>query len=279
MSEIKQHIVRVNDQYLLKIHLTIKQSVSFKSMTIEYFAPGKQQEPEYILSTSEGSIRNNKVYITGQKNVIENCLIPPKETIDCLISFLDGDTLLAFETIQIQTLSLPPAIKHSEIEIASVKTLNQKFESRMYDFHQKLRTNISDWRLQLKVDNNIIVRVIKSGKETFAAFGKTSDSLLASDFVFRLYPDIRQFVIPREVFWSQSGSMSVDSLFGCFELVRADFHSANVYYKMMISNPVKVEDFPKQKKNVDLKQFTLPTGNEFSSPTWRMGANLPIWNR
>lgn len=279
MSEIKQHIVRVNDQYLLKIHLSIRQSVPFKTMTVEYFAPGKQQEPEYILSTSEGSIRNNKVYITGQKNVIENCLIPPKEPIDCLISFLDGDSLVAFETIQIQTLSLPPSIKHSEIEIASIKTLNQKFEKRMYDFHQKLRANVSDWRLQLKVDSNIVVRVIKPGRETYAAFGRASENLLASDFVFRLYPDMQQFVIPKEVFWSQADSMSVDSLLGCFELVRADFHSADVYYKMMISNPVKVEDFPKQRKSADLTQFTLPSGDEFSSSNWRMGANLPIRNR
>lgn len=183
-----------------------------------------------ILATSEGHIKKDQVYINKQIQVIKLDLINPLENIDCVISYFKNGSLINYNSFLIN--------------------MSNQFETSKYNFNKKLSSPNSDWRLKLSINNEkILVTVLKNGNTTNAVFGNMNKNIDRNDYIMTLYPWMKSFIIPPEII--QNKIFKTDESVACFVLQKADYHSVEVLYKNIISNPIKVKDLPKKYKNRD----------------------------
>lgn len=277
MTELNQYLVRTNDRFLLRVFLGIKRK-DYSYLTVDFFDP-ESNFSEYIVSTSLGSINENKIYVNDRTNYIEIYILPPIKDIDCVISYFDkNNSLIDFENISIEKEWNNTELSLSEVEL--IQNTNQKFSERMYSFLHNLRSNNSQWMFKIEIKNNtVICKNLKKGKKSInAVFGKTSKGMLSTDFVFKVYLDTNQFIIPKEIIWLALKN-SFQSDVALFELIKSDFHPGEIYYKMPISNTIKIDDNSQFNiKGRNLLDFYTPAGNRFNPDIWAIDAvsNFPI---
>ncbi len=271
MNKIAPEIIRVKDQLLIKV------SISLDGTASEYsYVEFKQGEKLLdIFSTTEGSINNGRVILRKQKSYLEICIEYTSEQLECIIAYMDGNDLLKYQTVPIDVEKLNP-IRKIEQYTDIIKTKNTDFSKRMDELHSTSQTRHSSWQLKLEIEKDLKVKVLRSGQAVInVAFGRHSKEPVGGDFIFTLDPTIKNFVIPREVIWRHYRNYGQDARLSIFELVQADFHNVpDVYYKCPISNAVALKQFPKMIDRA-ITEFTSPSGIYFSSDEWQIPYGLP----
>lgn len=257
---MKQEIVRLNDQYFIKVFLTLENK-NQNYITVEFL--DENNFPDYIISCSTGYIKNNKIYIKQFSKNIEICIALQKNDLQCIISYINNEDIVFYDQHLISGHNL---VLKNDIDSTKISTVDRVFDKKLYTFKQQLKTNTSKWRLLLKTSgSDIKVKVLKFGNLTRAAFGTFEPELSYKDFVFTLYPGITDFIIPRELIRSQE--------VGCFELVKSDFHSIDIYYKMSISNAIHLKTI---ENNLSITDFRDIFGKPLDQNQWEIKNGLPI---
>ena len=277
LSKIDVSTFRVDNQSLLRAR------VRTGTMDCEYSSfqfLDKDKNNLRIVSTSSGFIGEDVVRVTGTSDFIEIFMDHPNEIqqCECLISFLNGNNLINSESLYFTPIT-GKGMSPSLSDIQTIKSRGINFDDRMKQMKDRLEYQLSSkWRIQLRVQDDIILRInSKANKRALACLGESSVNLISSDFVFFLYPTINKMVIPREVIWKNHGKYTSDTLC-CFELVKADFHrSENSLYKSKISNSIHVYDISKDEK-VKIDDFRQPTGAMLDD-NWSISnqSSLPIY--
>lgn len=272
MNKITPEIIRVRDQLLIKLSMHLE-SVESEWNYIEFRQNDKSLE---IFSTTEGSIKENRVILRKRKSYLEVCIVYTSGPWECIIAYLDGNDLLKHQTIPLEVEQLDP-IRELEQVVDIIKTKNVGFSERLKELHRTvLPSRHSPWQLKLEVQRDLRIKVLRSGASVIhVTFGKYSPELIKGDFIFTLDPHVKVFAIPREIIWQNYHTYGGKTGLGIFELVQADFHRIpDVYYKTAISNSVPLNEFPKIQKGV-LSSFTSPLGILFTEDEWNLQNGLP----
>lgn len=237
MSKIETKIVRSNGRNILKIHIH-SPDVLYSNMNVQFL--DKNSNSVYIISSSVGSIRDNVVYINKKTDYIEICILPETDKINCILSCFNPD-LVHHESLEFST-------NLKEIENLKIQKYNEnKFDSISNSFIKDIK-NKSKWRIQIKVENNnVMIRVLQAGNHaTKMCFGKNTDVIKSNDIIFTVYPDTSYFYIPNNILWKFLEGVKENDIFSCFELTKSSFHSAEIYYKIVVSNSIKADALPRK---------------------------------
>ncbi len=261
MSKIDTEIYRSGDRKLLRVQVSIDWYACEKCI-LEF---RNENYHLAILSTSTGAVVSDQVVLREKTSLVEAFIeyTPDLNSFDCLISYLNGNKLVHFETLRSETED-EKVIKATETVIRTVHTSGEDYNARKILF-SKLLSDVrsSAWKVHISIENDLVVRFIQYGAKAFMAFGEISEELLSSDFIFPVDKSLTQIIIPKEVVWKSYDLYSIKPNLGCYEIVKADFHSApNLYYKVKASNVVELSQIPRQKKK-KLDNFTNPFGEEF----------------
>lgn len=225
-SRVTSKSIRADDNWILRVEVELP--IQERSWGIIDF-PGVE-----VYSVSAGCITDNRIVFVKERN-IRIFMTHPYETesILCIISlFKDGQ--ISYESVQVPV-----------------------------EFHVELAAQVSEpcqnTKINIFVDRDIHLQV-QNPTNSCICFGEHSEYLLASDFVTHINRQ-QSIIIPIEVFWLKSQLYKGTEL-GIFELSRENRHLKNVFSKRLISNTLKVSEFPKiQPVNL---LFCSPTG-EYSN--------------
>ncbi len=276
MSKISTIVQRVDNKKVVNIRLYIEQDKPYESASIAFM---HDHAPMDIYWSSAGSVRGRKIHISTDSHVDINLEhIHNMESFECLISYLQGEDLLFYETLVIH-IDKSPSIDYEQADIAVVSSSKGNFENKLRIFKNQVLRQASPWKIYLSVVNNIIVSVNTHGnKKIFVSFGELNAEVASSDFIFCIEPRKHKTIIPKEVFWSKYDVYAPNARLCICQLVKADFHSVdNMYYKTAISNIVPMSSFSKRKKT-DLRNFRSPIGRQLYK-YWMIdkNSNLPIF--
>ena len=271
MSSIRADIVRINDTLCVKTVLSLDH-MSKGSCEIE-FKIGQQHLS--ILHSSDGSIYEDKVHLTQTKAIIEMILEYQPGLIECIISYLNSQNLLAHEALQFEVDKLQQ-IASSTIAIERTQSVNDDFMARM---GAMFLSSDKTWRFVVAIQNNIHIQVLKSGgQRSFLAFGENNPQITCIDFIFPVDVGTTTIIIPKELVWGRYNLYSINARLGCYLLAQADFHNIqHLYHKIPVSNTLPLSDLSKMNGIKTLAEFKTPVGLDFDAANWEVRNQLPIY--
>ncbi len=276
MSKIDTEILRSRDERLLKVGAQVDYRGSFDRFSLELTSASGNLP---IVSTSAGSIIENKVF-SSQKNFVQIFadLIDVDE-LDCLISYFRGQELIHFETLPI-VLKNTGVIQKDTVVLENISSIDAGYIEKTEHINKTYALFKTSWRAFVSVDNEILIRFTKRGSDkTYVSFGEITPNLLASDLIFSVDHNTSEVIIPKEMAWSKYNKYSLDTDLGCCLIVTADFHSlTNKYYKVKISNGIGLSDLPRRGSERKLSEFTNPFGQPLKK-NWRVDemSRLPVY--
>lgn len=271
MIKVTTQVIRFEDSLMCKFVFTLDMAIKSKSMTIEFWDGEHSVD---IATTTVGYIQRKKITIDQPKQRVEVCIPYLDHQIECRVAYLDEDDLVKSETLQIEPEKVS-SVEASRLEPDFVPSDGENFSEQMTNLPDTLKERGSAWNLKLTASSNIVVEVLKSGPEPIkAAFGDGQHEVTSSDFIFTLYPNQKNFVIPAEVILKFKKNYR-GLLLGVSELVEAGFHRIpNVYYKSPISNFIHGNRI--KSENHSLSNFRTPDGETFGE-NWIVQNDLPVW--
>jgi len=246
MSKLNVTLYRADDQRILKVMF-----VSNYEKTHDYYTLSFKCGTEAItvISTSAGSIdREGNVKLTEPKAelFVDYCETTPE--LECLVGYYRNNELLDYEALTAY-FDNTKMIKAAGIVIPYLKTIPASFKDRFEDFFSALSRRKSSWKIQISCPDDVFLDVVsRSNTPTMVTFGENTKNILASDYVFRLEPDIHKLNLPIEIIKNKYSKYSPHCQLGVFEVVEPDFLGTHgVYYKNLISNLITLSDIAKAK--------------------------------
>ncbi len=243
-SYINVTLCRANDQRTLKVLFTLDYEKEYNHYMLSFKC---NSEAVDVISTSSGNI-DEEGNVKSQDSKIElfvdYCEFGSE--LECLVGYYKGNELLDYETLT-SYFDNAQVIKTAEIKIPCLKTIPASFKDRFEDFCSALATRKSSWNIQISCREDVFLDIIsQSNTLAMATFGENTRNVLASDYVFRLDPNVRKLILPIEIIAKQYPKYTPQCQLGVFEVIEPDFMGAQgTYYKSLISNLITLSDIAK----------------------------------
>lgn len=240
------------------VHLLIYPKLDFEYITLEF------DDNVDIIATSKGHIKNNMIIVDEECHSLPVDLMCPQEmnNVNCsLVYYKNGD------------------IQQDTQEFFIHNTIKKQV-IREYRDIEKAESN---WKLSISIEHNGLKVEIKekNSHNIFVSFGEKEEVVSYSDFIFAILDDVKSFMIPIELIEKNRKNYSNNSEIGCSELIKGNHFSLNnIYYKIPISNFIRISDFPSINKNNVVSDFKDPFGRILDFKSWTMDkfSNLPVKN-
>ena len=244
MSNINVELYRTEDHRILKVLFTSDYEKDHEYYMLSFKC---NTESMTVISTSAGSIDGEgNVKLTGNKTELFINYCESSSELECLVGYYQNNELLDYETLTAY-FDNTQTIKTAESAIQYLKTAPGSFEDRFEDFFSALSRRKSSWKIQISCPDDIFLDIVsKSNTPTTVIFGENTKEVLASDYIFRLDPEVRNLSIPIEIIRKQSQKYTPRCQLGIFEAVEPDFLGAQgTFYKGLISNLITMSDIAK----------------------------------
>lgn len=242
MSKLNVTLYRTDDHRVLKVLFSSDYEknheytmLSFKCIT----------ETVDVISTSAGSIDgegNVKLTDSNAELFVNYC--ENGSELECLVGYYSNNELLDYENL-IARFEGGQEIKSPDIEVPYIKTKSGSFSDRFESFFSTLSKRNSLWKVQISCPDDVFLSITSnSDTPTTVTFGENTREVLASDYIFRLDPNIDKLNLPVEMIKNQKYTPQCE--LGIFEIIEPDFIGARgVYYKCLISNLITISDITK----------------------------------
>lgn len=244
MSKIDVALYRTEDHRILKVLFVSDYKKDHEYYMLSFKCGTKAMT---VISTSAGSIDGEgNVKLTAAKVELFIDYCEYSSELECLVGYYQNNELLDYETLTAY-FDNAQAIKATKIAIPHLKTIPGSFKDRFEDFFLALSRRKSSWKIQIScLDDVFLDIVLRSNTPATVIFGENTKEVLASDYVFRLDPEVHNLNIPIEIIDKQSLKYTSRSQLGVFEVIETDFLGAQgVYYKSLISNLITMSDIAK----------------------------------
>lgn len=237
---------------IIKIYLTITDH-KHNRLTVQFICDNDVLE---ILSSSTGLINGQILTILQKDKTAEIALSkPPCQSIECLLGFYSEEKLISSESIVL-------SINTPKISLPIPETVNK-----------------SKQLIHLDIQDDLVATVKTPINEKInVCLGVYSDTVSSTDFVFKIFPNIKQLIIPKEIFWIIRKNYVIDDTkLTCYELTKSTQHDIrNVFHKKPISNTI---DFDVAiNTRMDLSDFKTPTNIVLDKKDWKISdvSGLPV---
>ncbi len=244
MSKLDIALYRSDDHRLLKALFVSDYGEPYDYCTLSFKCG---TEPVNIISTSMGNIDelgNVKLREPKTELFIDYCESSPE--LECLVGYYENSELLHYETLTAY-FDNTQAIEAVETTIPYLRTIPGSFQDRFEDFFSALSRKKSSWKIQISCPGDIFLDIVsRSNISTTVTFGENTRDVLASDYIFRLDPNVRKLNLPIEVVRKHYPKYTPKCQLGVFEVIEPDFLGARgAYYKNLISNLITISDIAK----------------------------------
>lgn len=246
MSKLDITSYRTDDRRILKVLFASDYMKDHDYYTLS-FKCNTEMVP--IISTSAGRIDGEGNVRLTEANVelfVDYC--ESASELECLVGYYRNNELLDYETLTAY-FDNTQAIKATEITIPYLRTIPGSFKERFEDFFSALSRRKSSWKIQISCPDDVFLDIVSRSNEfAMVTFGENTRDVLASDYTFRLDPDIHKLTLPIELIKRQYPKYTPQCQLGIFEVIKPDFlETHGVYYKSLISNLITLSDIAKSR--------------------------------
>lgn len=244
MSKIDVALYRTEDHRILKVLFSSDYEKDHEYHILSFKC---NTETVAVISTSTGSIdREGNVKLADFQAELFVDYCESSSELECLVGYYRNNELIDYETLTAY-FDNTQAIKAAKITIPYLKTAPGSFKDRFEDFFAALSRRKSSWKIQISCSDDVFLDIVsRSNTPAMVIFGENAREILASDYIFRLDPEVRKLNLPIEIIKRQYLQYTPHCHLGVFEVVEPDFLGAQgVYYKSLISNLITLSDIAK----------------------------------